>query len=464
MSAKNNQNSSVFLFPGQIQMNVISRKNARLIFATLLAALFSIILAPTQNFAQNPTGRETPSPPKETKSAPKPAQKEKKQDRKKTVAKPTRATKPAPTRTAAAKPAPTAAKLIIIGPPGAEVEVDGKSRGFVSENGNLVLNGLAPGDHQVRISAEGYEPWQGAFVMSTASTRFEAPMKKKPVTGRLALIANEAGAEIFVDEKYNVKSLPGQVTYVDGLLPGVRQLRATKPGFEEWRGTVTVRVNETTSVNVELKPLLDLAMLRVPAGSFIRGNNKGAKDQRPAHEVYTGMFEISRGEVTNRLYKFFVDATGHPAPRGVGYGWTGSNYPEGQGDLPVVFVTWDDAVAFCKWLSTQTGRAYRLPTEAEWEKAAKLGGDQYSSAGKVWEWCLDWYDPEYYKNREQTNPKGSARGKRVKLVGRDGEARVIRGGGFGRGAIVERAADRNYFFPTMARVDVGFRVVREVGK
>jgi formylglycine-generating enzyme required for sulfatase activity len=77
---------------------------------------------------------------------------------------------------------------------------------------------------------------------------------------------------------------------------------------------------------------------------------------------------------------------------------------------------------------------------------------------------LDWYDPDYYKNRDQTNPKGATRGKRVKLVGRDGEARVIRGGGFGHGSIVSRAADRNYFFPTMARVDVGFRVVREVGK
>jgi formylglycine-generating enzyme required for sulfatase activity len=471
MSAKNNQDSSVVPFPDQVHMNLKSRKKARLISAMLSAAMFSS-LGLTQNIsAQDPTGRETPRPPKEAKETPKPVQEDRRQDRrqdgKKTAGRPAKSAnsaKPVSRRTPAAKPTPTAARLIIIAPPGAEVEVDGRSRGFASENGNLILNALAPGDHQVRISAEGYEPWSGSFVMSTASTRFEAPMKKKPVTGRLALISTEAGAEILIDEKYGVKTLPGQVTYVDGLLPGVRQLRAVKPGFEEWRGAVTVRINETTSVKVELKPIFDIAMLRIPAGSFIRGNNKGAKDQRPAHEVYTGIYEISRVEVTNRLYKFFIDATGHPAPRGVGYGWTGGNYPEGQGDLPVVFVTWDDAVAFCKWFSTQTGKVYRLPTEAEWEKAAKLGGDQYNSAGKVWEWCLDWYDPDYYKNREQTNPRGAERGKRVKLVGRDGEARVIRGGGFGRGSIVNRAADRNYYFPTMARVDVGFRIVREVVK
>jgi formylglycine-generating enzyme required for sulfatase activity len=241
-------------------------------------------------------------------------------------------------------------------------------------------------------------------------------------------------------------------------------LRATKPGFSEWRSIVTVKANETVAVRVELKPVLDPPMLRVLEGAFVRGADKGQKDQRPAHQVFLPAYEISRSEVTNRLYKFFIDATGRPAPRGVGYGWTNNNYPEGQDDLPVVFVTWEDAVAFCQWLSEQTGRRYRLPTEAEWEKATKLGGDQYLSAGKVWEWVADWYDPDYYKNRERVNPKGPARGKRVKLLGREGEARVMRGGSFGRGSVVLRAAERNYFFPTLTRFDIGFRVVREVEK
>jgi len=448
---------------------MIGRNTSRLILRTLLAALSSILVFAQPAFAQNPTGRETPKPvqKEKAKSAAKPAKSGGSGGPGKS-AKPTKSTKkstkPWLDRATAPKLAPTGAKLTIVAPPGALVEVDGKSRGVVGTDGDLVLIGLAPGDHQLRVSADGYEPWRGTFVMSAASTRFEAPMSKKPTTGRLALTSNEPGTEILIDEKYSAKSLPGQVMYFDGLLPGVRQLRAVKPGFREWRGTAVIRANETAEVNIELKPFLDPEMLRIPEGAFVRGNDKGAKDQRPTHQVITPAFEISRGEVTNMLYKMFVDATGHPAPRGVGYGWNGNKYPEGQGDLPVVFVTWEDAVAFCKWLSEQTGRRYRLPTEAEWEKAAKLGGDQYTTAGRIWEWCSDWHDSDYYKERERLNPQGPPRGKRVKMLGREGEARVIRGGGFGRGTIVMRAAERNYFFPTMARVDIGFRIVREVGK
>jgi formylglycine-generating enzyme required for sulfatase activity len=425
---------------------MIGRNYPRVIVLMILTALFS-----TTIFAQDPTGRELPKPAK--KSGEKPAQKP--------GAKPA---KSAPPKRATSKPTQVAAKLTIVAPPGALVEVDGKPRGFAGVDGNLVVTGLVPGDHQLSVTAAGYEPWRGTFVMSVASTKFDVPIKKKPATGRLALTANEAGTEIFIDEKYSVKALAGQTMYVDGLLPGQRQLRATKPGFSEWRSIVTVKANETVAVRVELKPVLDPPMLRVLEGAFVRGADKGQKDQRPAHQVFLPAYEISRSEVTNRLYKFFIDATGRPAPRGVGYGWTNNNYPEGQDDLPVVFVTWEDAVAFCQWLSEQTGRRYRLPTEAEWEKATKLGGDQYLSAGKVWEWVADWYDPDYYKNRERVNPKGPARGKRVKLLGREGEARVMRGGSFGRGSVVLRAAERNYFFPTLTRFDIGFRVVREVEK
>ncbi len=422
---------------------MIGRNTPRVMILILLAALFS-----TTIFAQDSTGRETPKPPR--KSSRKPAKK---------PAKPATAAK-----SAAAKPAPVTAKLTIVAPSGAAVEVDGKPRGLIGADGSLVLTGLAPGDHQLVVTADGYEPWRGTFVMSAASTRFEAPIKKKPATGRLALTANEPGTEIFIDEKYSVKALAGQTMYVDGLLPGPRQLRAVKPGFSELRGTVMVKAGETVAVKVELKPLLDPAMLRVPEGAFVRGNDRGAKDQRPAHPVVLPTFDISSSEVTNRLYKIFVDATGRPAPRGPNYGWNGNNYPEGQGDLPVVLVTWEDAVAFCKWLSAQTGKRYRLPTEAEWEKTAKLGGDKYQSAGKVWEWCSDWYDPGYYKNRERLNPQGPASGKKIKALGRDDVARVIRGGSFGRGLVVARAAERSYFFPTLARFDIGFRVVREVDK
>ena len=446
---------------------MIGRIIYRTVFLTLLTALFSILV-----IAQNPTGREAPKP---AKKEPTPAPKEKTKSVPSSArsanagnsgspAKSVKSGKPVAGRAPAAKTAAVLAKLTIVAPPGASVEVDGKSRGVVAADGNLVLGGLAPGDHQLIVSATGYEPWRDTFVMSTASTRFEVPIKKKTPTGRLALSSTEPGTEILIDEKYGVKTIQGGVTGVDGLLPGVRQLRATKPGFKEWRGTVVVKANETVAVNVELNPILDPEMLRIPEGQFTLGNDKGARDQRPSHQVFTTAFEISRSEVNNRLYKFFIDATNRPAPRGVGYGWNGNNYPAGQDDLPVVFVTWEDAMAFCKWLSEQTGNRYRLPTEAEWEKAAKLGSNKYTSAGKVWEWCSDWHDPDYYKEGERINPKGPARGKRVKTLGREGEVKVIRGGGFGIGMVAQRAAERSYFFPTLTRYDIGFRIVREVTK
>lgn len=407
-----------------------------------LMAVGAVLLAGSISLAaQNPTGREGPKPPE-----------------KKGVEK---GAKPAPTPKPAPKPAPAAPKVTIVAPPGALIEVDGRARGFAGIDGNLILTGITPGEHQLSVRAEGYEPWQGAFRMESGSTRVEVPIKKKPQTGRLALTASEPGTEIVIDEKYSVKSLAGQTMFVDGLLPGERQVRAGKPGFREVRMSVNVVAGETLAVNVVLKPVLDPEMVAVPEGLFIMGSDRGARDQRPAHQVMLPGFEISSREVTNRLYKYFVDATGHPAPRGVNYGWTGNNYPAGQDDQPVVFVSWEDANAFCKWLSEQTGRKYRLPTEAEWEKAARLAGEQLASVGTVWEWCQDLYDPDYYRSRERVNPKGPPKGKTMKLVGREGETRVLRGGGFGRGQLALRVAERNFYFPTYTRLDIGFRVVRE---
>lgn len=411
------------------------------VFCLSVAVLASFVLV-CSTPAQNPTGRELPGS----------AGSEKKTSE--------RNVKPAPRPTP--RPAPVPLKLTIAAPPGALIEIDGRSRGFAGVDGNLILTGIPPGLHQLNVRAEGYEPWQGAFTMGAEATRFEAPVKKKPVTGRLVITTNQVDAEVFVDERYSVKSLAGQTINVDGLLPGPKQLRAIKAGFLEWRETVIVKSNETVKVNVIFKPALEPEMLRVPDGPFMQGNDKGPRDQRPQHQVFLTEFEISSREIVNKLYKYFVDATNRPAPRGVGYGWTGNNYPEGQAETPVVLVSWDDALAFCRWLSEQTGKRYRLPTEAEWEKAARMLGEQYSSIGSVWEWCQDWYDSDYYKSRERINPRGPARGRSVKAMGREGEARVIRGGGFGKPSIILRAAERNYYFPTLARFDVGFRVVREM--
>lgn len=359
------------------------------------------------------------------------------------------------------KPPTPAAKLTIAAPPGALVELNGRARGFTGVDGTLVLAGLDPGDHQLVVSLDGYETWRGTFVMSAAATRFEVPLKRRARTGQLAIRANEPDTEVIIDGQRKIKTPPGQAVLVEGLAAGKHRMYASKPGFQNVEADVIVNASETMSVVIEMKPMLNPEMLRVIEGVFLQGNDRGDRDQRPAHEVYLPAFEIAGREVTNRLYKIFIDASGHAPPTGSGFGWNGKNYAAGQDDMPVVFITWDDANAFCVWLSKQTGMRYRLPTEAEWEKAARLVSQKYTSAGMVWEWCADWYAPDYYKRRERKNPQGPTTGKEVKLLGREAPARVLRGGPFGKNAVKPRAAERSYQFPEQRRSDIGFRIVRE---
>ena len=192
--------------------------------------------------------------------------------------------------------------------------------------------------------------------------------------------------------------------------------------------------------------------------------------------------------MTNAEYQAFVREAGHKPPQH----WDGDKYPEDKGDHPVVNVSWDEAAAYCKWLSDKTGKSYRLPTEAEWEKAARgtdgriypWGNDwdpaklnsaeggardttpvgQYSPAGdspygcadvagNVWEWCADWFDEKDYQRRAASrttvkDPTGPEKGAR----------RVLRGGSFDLDRRFVRAAVR-YLLPDYWVDFYGFRVL-----
>ena len=200
----------------------------------------------------------------------------------------------------------------------------------------------------------------------------------------------------------------------------------------------------------------------VPAGEFVMGSDEGAENERPAHRVWVDAFGLGRCAVTNALYRLFVEDQRHSEP--VGWADPRFNHPE----QPVTGVNWFDAAAYCAWLAGVTGRPYRLPTEAEWERAARGGlegrrytwGDEppeaqpgyaglwrtgpervgrrgpngfglYEISENVHEWCADWYDARYYPSSPGRNPLGPHRrqapGFARRLVAPPGQDRARRG-------------------------------------
>jgi formylglycine-generating enzyme required for sulfatase activity len=357
-------------------------------------------------------------------------------------------------------PAVTAkSRLILSAVPNAQIELAGKLSGATDATGKLLLNDTPYGTHSLKVTAEGYEPWSGSVEVKTAVTDFAVSLKKRVTTGSLAITVNQPGADVFINERLNVKSVAGQQITVDGLLPGTHQLRAVKPGYKEWRNVVRVTLGEISRVEIVLAPGISPEMVRVPAGEFIMGNDKGPEDSRPAHPVVLGEFAISRREITNQFYQNFLEATKRTPPDPQLSGWQGANFPTGRADAPVVGVTWDDATAFCKWLSQETGMTYRLPTEAEWERATRAVGNVYQ-VSVVWEWCQDWYDAEYYQSKDRLNPQGpllTPQPSRAVVQGR-----VIRGGAASAAGRAVRVFERNAAPPIQGRSDSGFRVVREI--
>ena len=149
------------------------------------------------------------------------------------------------------------------------------------------------------------------------------------------------------------------------------------------------RAGDTT----RLTEVLDRSTVRIPAGEFVMGSDSGRSDERPQRSVYLDAFEIDRFEVSNAQYRRFLQATKRAAPP---Y-WSGSEYPLGQADYPVVGVSWEEADAYCTWAGK------RLPTEAEWEKTCRSTEGRLYPWGDVWDvsranveatapqsWPVDW--------------------------------------------------------------------------
>ena len=223
------------------------------------------------------------------------------------------------------------------------------------------------------------------------------------------------------------------------------------------------------------------AVIPVPGGRFDMGSAQGRPDECPVHDVEVPSFRLARTPVTRDQYAAFARATGpEPTPW-----WSDAAFS--APDQPVVGVTWHEAVAYAEWLSETTGGKWRLPTEAEWERAARGGLEQAPTAwgdavpdGEVpegtlngpWpvgrgtpngyglfdmgtivhEWCLDWYGALYYRDAPRTDPRGPAEGSR----------RSSRGGSWRHRVRWSPPSARSSLPPSFRYADYGFRVLLEI--
>ena len=236
-------------------------------------------------------------------------------------------------------------------------------------------------------------------------------------------------------------------------------------------------VSQNTNYDTEV---LKIDWVRVPAGEFKMGDNFGIDlpEARPVHTVYLDTYYMSKYEVTFDQYDDFCDDTGRTKPSDEGWG---------RGNMPVVNASWNDAVAFCEWLSDKTGKTIKLPTEAQWEKAAR-GTDQrkfswgnddhlnpnrgnfsmnvgrtsivgsyplgvspygiHDMNGNLREYCSDWYDANYYSISPKNNPQGPS----------SGTQRVNRGACWSIG--VNYTFDRGWTDLQDTRNDHGFRIIK----
>jgi formylglycine-generating enzyme required for sulfatase activity len=222
-------------------------------------------------------------------------------------------------------------------------------------------------------------------------------------------------------------------------------------------------------------------MILIPAGSFLMGCEQGQENEQPVHHVWLDAFAIGKFPVTNQDYRLYVeDKPALPPPF-----WSEPMFAHPQ--HPVVGVSWDEARAYCGWLSQREGRSFRLPTEAEWERAARGGregalypwGDEppqarpylgfdretggpqrvganepngfdvYDMSEGVHEWCSDYFGSDYYRHAPERNPQGPSSGAR----------RASRGGSWRHRVKFSRCAARSSLSPGFKYADYGFRIV-----
>ncbi len=366
--------------------------------------------------------------------------------------------------------------------------VDKKSVGIAPWTGSL-----KEGMHLIEAKKEGYSSLQRTINLSQQQRLDVAFAELAAIQGNLSVNYKPFGADVYIDGK-KVGQSP---RVINGILVGSHKVEIKKDGYGTDSKTVNILEGQTATlsgvltthtsssvssgssstgntITIPVKDGISIDMVRVEAGTFKMGATPEMKnpwkDEKPAHQVtLTNDYYIGKYEVTQALWQAVM----------------GNNPSDFKGDnLPVESVSWDDCQEFISKLNRITGKTFRLPTEAEWEYAARGGnksrGYQYSGSnnlsdvawysdnsgkithavgtkqpnelgiydmsGNVWEWCQDWYGK--YSSSSQINPTGA----------NGGSCRMCRGGGWVISARSCRSSCRYYYSPDSRIRFLGLRL------
>jgi len=385
---------------------------------------------------------------------------------------------------------PKGTVVVEIDEPNAVVSVDdGKLQFTTTEDDQSIELKLKKGEHTVTVTKDGFEPYSRQLLVK----------KGQKETIRIGL------ASASIQETGEAPTTP-VVTQAGGTPPlAIAPFDAAqaKKHQQAWAKHLGVPVEMTNSIGMKL--------VLIPPGEFMMGSSAEERDrprmERPQHRVrITRPFRLGRHEVTVGQFRQFVNQTGYKTeaekdgkgglalingkgvqdPRFV---WTNPGFPQTD-DHPVVHVSWNDAMAFCQWLSDKEGAEFVLPSEAQWEYACRAGtttawyyGDSertleeygwfdrnsdgkthptgqlkpngwslYDVHGNVREWCADWWATDYYAQSPPNDPAGPT----------TGSDRVTRGGNWSNTAGICRSAHRVDRPPEIRNSRLGFRLACEI--
>lgn len=360
-------------------------------------------------------------------------------------------------------------------------------------NSKFYIDGIA----QTKTLPQTIEINSGQHIIKVENPQFNA--QKKVITveantpqelnfnllgkyGKLKVVSTPFNAAITLNGKH-MGTTPNSF---NKLLVGSYNLELKLQGHTSVKKQITITEEQTITLNETLaKGIVDKELpelVFVQGGTFTMGDTFGGgeDDEKPTHKVTLNDFYMSQTEVTVKQYRAYCKAIGTSLPLAPDFGW--------QDNHPMVYVSWNDAVDYCKWLSLKLNRNITLPTEAQWEYAARGGNRSkgykyagsinisdvawyednsgnkthpvgkkqpnelglYDMSGNAEEWCQDWYDQGYYNNSSSQNPKGPGSGD---------WGRVIRGGSWTFSADHCRVSNRSRKGTPGGNSFTGFRVV-----